>query len=139
MCTSNTLQDAVSLNPTVLKRTAQWQVQDAKAAQCTAESIATASQREQAHLSSSLSAQHEAQSMWQGRAQGLRQQLDQALQQQQQLQQEVAAAGAAADAKDSSIRCASCLQLLHEQSCMYDLTMSVHAVACIRPMKLLYS
>lgn len=88
-----------------------WQVEDALAAQCTAEAIAAACQRELTQVSSSLAAQLEAESMWQGRAQGLQQQLDQAMQGQQQLQQGLAAAEASVSDHQHSSRCA-CLGLI---------------------------
>ena len=82
-----------------------WQVQDARAAQCTAEAIAAACHRELSQVSSNLAAQLEAESMWQGRAQGLQQQLDQAMQDKQKLQQDMAAAQAAVSDQQQSIGC----------------------------------
>ena len=82
-----------------------WQVQDAKAAHCTAEAIAAACQRELTQVSSTLASQLEAESMWQGRAQGLQQQLDQAMQDKQQLQQNIATLETAVGDRWDSVRC----------------------------------
>ena len=82
-------------------------MEDARSAQCTAETITAGCQRELAQVSSSLAAQLEAEAMWQGRAQGLQQQLDQAMQGQQQLQQGMAAAEASLSDHQHTSRCAS--------------------------------
>lgn len=81
------------------------QVQDAKAAQGTAEAIAAACQRELSQVSSNLTSQLEAESMWQGRAQGLQWQLDQAMQEQLQLQQGMARREAVVGEGQHTIRC----------------------------------
>ncbi|KAL3149577.1 hypothetical protein ABBQ32_002351 [Trebouxia sp. C0010 RCD-2024] len=102
-CIGGLRADAAELEDALHR--AKAQVQDAKAAQGTAEAIAAACQRELSQVSSSLASQLEAESMWQGRAQGLHQQLDQAMQEQLQLQQGMARVEAAVGEGQHRIRC----------------------------------
>lgn len=87
-------------------------MQDAKAAQGTAEAIAAACQRELTQVSSSLASQLEAESMWQGRAQGLQQQLDQAVQDKLHLQHDMATVEAVAGDRQHRVRYSYALALL---------------------------
>lgn len=101
-------------------------MQDAKAAQSSAEQIAAACQKEVSRLSTSLAAQHEAECMWQGRAEGVQQQLDQAMCYQQQLQQTLTTATSNVTVKEGNIRCTTLLPLSATQHVWMHMGACVH-------------